>query len=298
MNESEKPRPAPPVDAPPRDDVHVAGSPVRCPFCHEHVAVDALDWVACVGCLARHHHVCWHEGARCAACGGRELLVGRRRLPWAAFALASLILVAAVAAAVSAIVGVRERAERAEALLAAQAEREARARHLAGVASDAAELHARVTERVATAAERARRVEYEAAQQAERRELERSLGPQVHTSPRFTVLEDGHGHWIAVASDAPDAPCTSVVFGLGSYVLDLHEAGLRVRPTNKHVQVEVTIPAGGHALIVHDARGASPRTTTHVGTRGLRPDGLERLMRHSPGSVDVLDLLRRAGAAD
>src|SRR5262249_40031029 len=40
----------------------------RCPFCHEAVAVDATDWVACKQCLARHHAACWGESKRCASC--------------------------------------------------------------------------------------------------------------------------------------------------------------------------------------------------------------------------------------
>lgn len=59
---------------PPRDDVRIDGSPVRCPFCHEGVDVGTDDWVACAGCLARHHADCWGEATRCGACGGTESL--------------------------------------------------------------------------------------------------------------------------------------------------------------------------------------------------------------------------------
>lgn len=64
----EKPRPEPPREVSPRDDVRVVGSPVRCPFCHEDVAVEG-EWSACSRCLARHHQPCWTEGGRCASCG-------------------------------------------------------------------------------------------------------------------------------------------------------------------------------------------------------------------------------------
>ncbi len=47
---------------------------MRCPFCHEGVRVADSDWVACAGCLARHHDACWGEGGRCGACGGGERL--------------------------------------------------------------------------------------------------------------------------------------------------------------------------------------------------------------------------------
>jgi hypothetical protein len=47
---------------------------LRCPYCHETVAVEA-DWLACRQCLARHHTACWHESARCAACQGEQALI-------------------------------------------------------------------------------------------------------------------------------------------------------------------------------------------------------------------------------
>lgn len=63
-----------PARDPPRDDVRIDGSPVRCPFCHEGVDVATDEWVACAGCLARHHGECWAEGTKCGACGGAESL--------------------------------------------------------------------------------------------------------------------------------------------------------------------------------------------------------------------------------
>jgi tetratricopeptide (TPR) repeat protein len=65
----EAPDVAAPDHVPRRDDVKVAASPVRCPFCHADVAPAADDWVACRGCLARHHAGCWEEAKRCSACG-------------------------------------------------------------------------------------------------------------------------------------------------------------------------------------------------------------------------------------
>src|SRR5207249_1423789 len=47
----------------------------RCPYCHEDVAVNDDEWVACKQCLARHHLGCWTEGSRCSACQGGTPLV-------------------------------------------------------------------------------------------------------------------------------------------------------------------------------------------------------------------------------
>jgi TPR repeat protein len=85
MSESEKERlaekhaePAPPVDVPDavRERVRAQASPVRCPFCHDDVRVGEQRWVACAGCLARHHAGCWGEAGRCAACGDGASLAG------------------------------------------------------------------------------------------------------------------------------------------------------------------------------------------------------------------------------
>ena len=62
-----------------QDEVRVAGSPVRCPFCHEDVRREAEAWVACAGCMARHHQDCWDEAGRCGSCGGAERLAPERR---------------------------------------------------------------------------------------------------------------------------------------------------------------------------------------------------------------------------
>jgi hypothetical protein len=62
-------------EAPPEQKVHVGGSRVRCPYCHDDVLAEASDWVACAGCLARHHRSCWDEGGSCSACGAADPLV-------------------------------------------------------------------------------------------------------------------------------------------------------------------------------------------------------------------------------
>lgn len=52
----------------------------RCPFCHEDVRFERESWLACAGCLARHHAACWDEAGACAACGDpRALAVPRNR---------------------------------------------------------------------------------------------------------------------------------------------------------------------------------------------------------------------------
>ncbi len=55
-----------------RDDVHVLRN--RCPFCHDDLNVEEEVWIACSGCLARHHEACWTEGGACGSCGGAERL--------------------------------------------------------------------------------------------------------------------------------------------------------------------------------------------------------------------------------
>src|SRR5437016_3061738 len=52
--------------SPPRIDLHQ--SPTRCPFCHEGIERARERWVACAGCLARHHEDCWNEAGHCSTC--------------------------------------------------------------------------------------------------------------------------------------------------------------------------------------------------------------------------------------
>ncbi len=59
--------------------VRIGGGAARCPYCHDEVALEAPTWVACAGCLARHHGGCWREAGRCASCGGAESLARAAR---------------------------------------------------------------------------------------------------------------------------------------------------------------------------------------------------------------------------
>jgi len=63
------------------DEVPIGGAlPSRCPFCHASVA-SAEAFVACAGCLAKHHPACWDEGGTCAACGGERRLIDEGSVP-------------------------------------------------------------------------------------------------------------------------------------------------------------------------------------------------------------------------
>jgi hypothetical protein len=62
-------RPAETVAEEPPTRLKVLGGLTRCPFCHADVDVAGADWVACKGCLARHHLACWGESGACATCG-------------------------------------------------------------------------------------------------------------------------------------------------------------------------------------------------------------------------------------
>lgn len=64
--------PAPEVAA--RGDVRVAGSLARCPYCHSDIVPRDSEWVACWGCLARHHPDCWDETGKCSTCGHDRFL--------------------------------------------------------------------------------------------------------------------------------------------------------------------------------------------------------------------------------
>ena len=55
--------------------VEVAGSPVRCPYCHTDCQPEDEAAIVCQRCLSRHHGGCWREGgARCSSCGSTEAL--------------------------------------------------------------------------------------------------------------------------------------------------------------------------------------------------------------------------------
>ena len=71
----------------------------RCPFCHASVDFAAAAWVACAGCLARHHASCWEESRVCSSCGDPRPLAAaekgtRSRRPWG---VAAGILIAVAA---------------------------------------------------------------------------------------------------------------------------------------------------------------------------------------------------------
>ncbi|MBI3724999.1 hypothetical protein HY251_13750 [bacterium] len=63
-----------PPEAPPREDVRVLSSAIRCPYCHSDVSPETADWVACKSCLARHHVACWGENGTCSTCGHAKFL--------------------------------------------------------------------------------------------------------------------------------------------------------------------------------------------------------------------------------
>jgi hypothetical protein len=62
------------VSEPTQNRVRVEGSRTRCPYCHDDVQTDESTWVACAGCLARHHGACWEESGCCSACGAEDRL--------------------------------------------------------------------------------------------------------------------------------------------------------------------------------------------------------------------------------
>lgn len=55
--------------------VHMAHSPVRCPYCHDACGPEDARAMVCQQCLSRHHGACWREGGgRCASCGSTRAL--------------------------------------------------------------------------------------------------------------------------------------------------------------------------------------------------------------------------------
>jgi hypothetical protein len=63
-----------------RQDVHIQGSPVHCPYCKDGLE-DLAKVVACAACGARHHNSCHSEHGRCASCGEPQVLVPRASPP-------------------------------------------------------------------------------------------------------------------------------------------------------------------------------------------------------------------------
>ncbi|MCA8924319.1 MAG: hypothetical protein KDD82_21090 [Planctomycetes bacterium] len=55
--------------------VEVAGSPVRCPYCHTDCQPEDEAAIVCQRCLSRHHGGCWREGgSSCSSCGSTKAL--------------------------------------------------------------------------------------------------------------------------------------------------------------------------------------------------------------------------------
>jgi hypothetical protein len=97
-----------PQDDGPEDEAKLKGQKLalvvqRCPFCHVPVDLAAQEWVACEGCLARHHASCWHDHGSCSSCGGKTELTRRTDSapPRSRLALAGVLLgVLALAASI------------------------------------------------------------------------------------------------------------------------------------------------------------------------------------------------------
>jgi hypothetical protein len=96
-----------------RDDVQVAASRARCPFCRDEVAAEGTDWVACRGCLARHHVGCWGEHGACSACGESKFLPATPGRARTSTRPRALLIVAFIVALVVGGGLARSRAERA-----------------------------------------------------------------------------------------------------------------------------------------------------------------------------------------
>jgi tetratricopeptide (TPR) repeat protein len=91
----------PPPEVVPDERVKVGASLVRCPYCHDAVKPESTDWVACRGCLARHHESCWSEHAKCATCAGTTVLETRARPAGQGRVFAALIATVGVLAVVT-----------------------------------------------------------------------------------------------------------------------------------------------------------------------------------------------------
>ena len=84
----------------------------RCPYCHDEIRSERADWVACEGCLARHHRSCWSEHGSCATCHARGAL-GRLEPTARADALWARRIFAVTLLALLALFGARFYAEKA-----------------------------------------------------------------------------------------------------------------------------------------------------------------------------------------
>jgi hypothetical protein len=120
--------PAPELESP---APKLTSSRSRCPYCHEEVRAERADWVACEGCLARHHTSCWHERGSCASCHARGALRRGRSLRARGLVAVALLAVAAVTGGF--IAGRRAAPRPAEAELAKVAPKTARDEALLGL---------------------------------------------------------------------------------------------------------------------------------------------------------------------
>jgi hypothetical protein len=83
--------------APEKESLKLATSASRCPYCHADVTERGpRDWVACEGCLARHHASCWKEHRHCASCHGTRALVPRMQPTLATRVIATSAIVVGV----------------------------------------------------------------------------------------------------------------------------------------------------------------------------------------------------------
>lgn len=268
--EDEKPsapseRPAEPQA---RDDVHVAGSQVRCPFCHGRVEPETDDWSACQRCLARHHQPCWSEHGRCGSCAHDRALTAAAsvatppratRSTWQLRHVVTLLLIVVVGSLLAG--AVRHRLDVAE-----DEAREAR--------TQAALLELRLFRETI-------RDEPRPGPGAPL-ELTSGGGPQRAVFERGVLVRDAKGRW-AVAFRRPDGAPMSLLFG---------------GPEQRVVVDEGQVLVGG-------ARGAGARRTIgveehagHVVEVGatdhyvqVTPDELQgALFELERGALDSIDL--------
>ena len=80
--------------------VKVAGSALRCPYCHDDVSTASSEWVACGACLARHHRECWRERGACSTCGAAVALGTAPATAKARIPVAVIVTLAVIAALV------------------------------------------------------------------------------------------------------------------------------------------------------------------------------------------------------
>jgi hypothetical protein len=96
-----------------REGVNVVTSAARCPFCRAQVAVETQEWVACQGCLARHHASCWDDNGSCASCHATKPLAPPRKRAVVSPALALALLAALLSLLACSLVVVQTAAIRA-----------------------------------------------------------------------------------------------------------------------------------------------------------------------------------------